>query len=559
MVMRKKYNNATYLHYFYLNYLHNGGYDLASDNSFFMTKQELLSEQLAAYSSRLEMAKENISQTLGEGVEEVDNMLSQLETTGSLISQDEIQVNIEQTSSNKKDIDVFDLESAFQTIDEIPTWASKITEIQNELQNALEQVLTPEQIRLFGNAVMRHYIEDNTVRTHSGAARQIITNFLARKNNSLFRVSKNASQDDIRLTNSVKKSLALLASINVLLNQGTFVSSATIVHKDNTKNNGNNKARNKNQVASELGKKITGLCNNVRGKAEETAVAVGLLGSFVEVYDEVTKKNDNNKNFKKTLVGNKQINIDTRFLEDPLYIEMAEQAKMKLSRATSHTSKADVAITYSNGKGSVSATVVLEGSVKQIEKGEDTDSFAGKATIKLQDGTPLMTYLKREGGLSVNQFEGLIQLLGGHENGFVDDIEYTEKDLDYTWEQIKETVKYRSLFSALAGINEPQNLYAIVQGKIISYGEIIEKISNDTLSVVLADNGSRSKFVGEGLGERKEYMKYNTWRDPQLRNDWYSAQQRSKAAMQNISNKLYGTKIKYSLVISNVQELLSAI
>lgn len=543
---------TTYLHYYYSNYLkEDGSYDPAEIYlaDFTQKKQEILEQQLSNVINARAATVSKISSTTNMGVEEIENFLDTIEKDGDFsvaVDENDIAVTEEQIANTQG------IEEAIEVLDNAPAWMEKLVQVKAKLEESLAKAVEdPTMLESYKKAVLANYLKDNNMRSASKASRMIIKDFLERNENTAYRVNKDAEKENEILSRSVKKAIAMLDAVDIALTTKnySFIGKADVRHSKE-KAGTYTTTRGTSQLAEIFSDKVDGLLRNVNASLEETTAAKALVNSFTEVAKKLD--NVNSSLIKGKVIGSKNHSVDISFTEDENYKKLLEQAKRSEHSLGTKRYKGDVAITF--GDKNSSAEILMTASVKSFKDISFKNAEVGKnVSIKLQDGTPLATFLKREIGMSEFEYAGTLQMLVGHAGTSSEEESYSEERLDQAWESMKELIKYRALVNSLAGYGEPENLFFIANGSAYSYATVVQRVMDGVADVSMTDRGDKS--AAQGLGPRQVYQDKSQWKKPETHN-FKSALSRSWYAYRDVNSILYKTKVRYSLIITGVQDML---
>lgn len=353
-------------------------------------------------------------------------------------------------------------------------------------------------------------------------ANQILEALLSKSGDGFFRMAMNGSEAE-----GIGTSITKLLALAYALPQSTLASS-TVKYSNSGKGAINAQG---SRLAKEIVKKYNGWVQELNAIAAEQAVAIATLDANEKILEQLDG----------TVIHSGGQNFSVEYIPDPQIKTYLNEVKGALKRATGvKRSKADVYVSL--GRNSVDAHVGL--TVKET-KTDIRDPNVQSFDIQLQNSTPLLTLLVREGGMTGNDMIDIYNLVSVHGDS---------SELNSMWNELVDYLKYKSLLNVLAGINIPEQSYFIViNGNFWTMEDFLNHImtSNSTVSwsAHMADGGS------SGL-KRATYVRHNVWRSPTWRNP-YSALKRANAQQSAASNIMYSTKITVNLRLSELAALVN--
>lgn len=246
--------------------------------------------------------------------------------------------------------------------------------------------------------------------------------------------------------------------------------------------------------------------------------------------------------------------VQIKMKEDPVMRKWLNESgadKAQIGKNFSKVSKADSHLSFDNGsaRGSIGITV------KNMSAQNLTDiaSKNGKLNIHLQSGTPLITLMAREAGLSINDIHGFIQtaVVGTSE-----------------WDMIKNNIATLSLLDTLAGSSfakEDWNNYMVINGRIwtISFllNHIYETIADGGTNVLMTlASGTNAKGLNQesykALNKRVNAYQRNGKKISAKKNNPAPASIRSYRTFTQSIKLMYDTKININLNLAMLSKLL---
>ncbi len=278
----------------------------------------------------------------------------------------------------------------------------------------------------------------------------------------------------------------------------------------------------------------------------EASAGQGVILAHKRVGKEVEPVHESIKNF--SGAGNITTTVD--FSDSKAFFDAVD--KKAYANATRRAKKSDNAtMSISIGEDDAKVTVTQGITIKKDRKLNFDPNYPSPANFVLQRGTPLLTLLAREAGLNSSQLFSIVQLLAAHGSNS----EYNDA-LVNQWNAVKQVVKYKAFLATLAGFtNELADsaFYMLINDHLYDIVTIIDSLKETTQNYVnwMVD----SKSV-EGSLEYEDYNALNEWRGEEAANS-EDAEIRSDIAFKAINTKLYNTKIRITLHISELAALVA--
>lgn len=236
-----------------------------------------------------------------------------------------------------------------------------------------------------------------------------------------------------------------------------------------------------------------------------------------------------------------------------------EQRKAVFNRKTS---KSDFFASLTSTENETAFSTTIGFSVKRAGHIKYTSNGITRGDIKLQDGTPLYTFLVRDLGFSSSTMDEVVRLAGGKGSTKNGKVRFSPQKLNSTWDKLISYVEAKSLLSALTGastVSDFNTLYLVLNHRLISIDKIILGVAK-----VVARGENPMRLTGkvktsdgskqDGL-ERSTYHMMNKWESPKEK-DLAGAKKRSDAVGHKILNKMYDTKIRVDLNTNAIQAIL---
>lgn len=364
----------------------------------------------------------------------------------------------------------------------------------------------------------------------SRTVKHIINSILAKENRQVFDVNL-MDKSYGNMTRTIKKMLLVVAALPNF--EATGMKSAYVRHGDSSKRT---RVNGENEILDELAAKVYKAAEWMRAMGAEISVRKAAIDGNIPFLEKIVELNAQIDSFRSS---SKWFDVDVDIQGHEVYQRILNELKQTGNIVTKQVSKADTGFTITSG----SVTGNLGFSVKAGQTVQ-VNSLSGKVSgIHLQSSTPLSTLLFREIGLSSANYFGVLQLLAAH-----DDV----GGLDGTWDEMKEKLTYLAAINTLMGSSvEGQALFMVLDGRVLSMGNILADIFNSESSTQMIMNSTSKN--GYGLN-RGDYVALNSWigDGPNVPN----ALNRSSVAWNQISNLLYATKINIILNIQNVFSLV---
>lgn len=256
-----------------------------------------------------------------------------------------------------------------------------------------------------------------------------------------------------------------------------------------------------------------------------------------------------------------KFNVDKRWerdLEKLKSIKSVSGDAMKMQYA-SNNAKADSYFIL-DGDSGITGHIGIS-----VKKNDDinfsTSKGLSKVGIKIQSNTPLLTLMTREADMSYNDVLAYMNIGGalpadpslrGYNGG-----KYSQYDasLASSWETIKEGLKYKSFYNALAGYGENVNnvFFMSVDGRLFSIMSLLQHFQK-TMPI---GSGVDWTVSGGGL-DRAQYQKINKdafIEGPRSKKYAYGGQ-RSENVRMNYFALLQNTKINIAMNIAQLSALV---
>lgn len=515
-----------YIHYFYRNYDNNDSFL----PNFLNDRKSILSEQIKTFNSRKsEYNQLAETEEFGELMDEIlqGNAIQQILENSEI---DEVEVK-----------EIGSIEEAENKINQIDGLVQQMQAIKEKIENILNESLSQDKINAYSRAIVNEYIAtEGSGMNYTQAAQKIITDLLERNNESFFKLKGSAGASEKYLSNTIRKLLAEIGALDIAIgNNNAVPTSSTIKHGSTISGTANTQ----NEVLAELSAKTGGYLRNVNGAALEIALA--------KAFEDATGKMlDENSKLKASVSHSGSKRVSVKALFSPELDSLDSRIKNNRSSANK-ISKSDVGISVSDG----SVTAQIGFSVKNYTSLSLTGSGqTERVSLKLQDGTPLYTLMKRELGMDYNQIIGVLNILSSHPDSGGTSV----NQLNKIWENLKDTMQYKALLAALAGLTKEESaMYLVVNNKIFDIGKILEVISAGLNDTTVMDKVTMSS--NNAGFSRSTYMSSNTWEGNSKIANYPSAISRSYHALNFGLQELYNTKIKIELNISTLRLLMAQI
>lgn len=393
-----------------------------------------------------------------------------------------------------------------------------------------------------------------------GYAENVVRSILGTHSDEFVRINDKGGKYD-KLTDANKRLGSLLAALS-LLESGMGDTPLDVVRKSTTT------LMTGEEIANRIRQSIRGSLQNYSKDAMEfiTGLAIEKLSEQLvskipgaDISTAYTGKTYNRTNLVEVVT-----HMDPDFQKHIDAINTRRKSE-KLPSAVwdRKTSKADFTATLTSTDSETTLTTNIGFSVKSDAKIKISSDGITKADIKLQDGTPLFTFLTRDLGLTSSQMNGLIRLAAGHGSNTKagGGKRYTAARLDSVWNKLIQYVQAKSLLTALTGVSvvgQSDVLYFVLNGKMFSIGDIIQGAAG-----VAAQGGSAVKLTAFSEDEvpglkRSTYYNMNKWVAPREKRTSVAIK-RSEEVFGKVVNRMYDTKIKIDLNTSAIQGILRTI
>lgn len=357
---------------------------------------------------------------------------------------------------------------------------------------------------------------------------RIIEALLGRYNNDMFKI--NAKENNIPTT--LAKIVSMANSLPAVIDSGqTF----TVRHQ------GSNQETEISSDSPEfievaIDKAIAWLRELDKG-LKEISLGLAKLKADKKVYEILQ---DVEHTFKHTATDYFEIN----FKPDPKQTEMLSAIKGGLTRATQKKmAKADFGIWI--GEENVGAFMGVN--AKNYSKSLNPNSSS--ASFKIQDETPMLTLLMREAHFSAGEIVNLIRLGAGHVN-FADDDDLANEN----WNKLITQIKYRSVLSALAGLDNTvdQSYYMAIGGTFYKIEDVLANIRDYGGVTISAQKADSQKEIGQGL-KREAYQKINRWIAAESQSpNIIDAEERSAMVHISAYRLMYETKLRVEIRLGEI-------
>lgn len=495
-------NDPNYLHYFYANAEEDIG--LSGLHSLInKSAQEIIGEHLINLSARKIDLISNSNLTVDQQ-RAVREMID-----GTFFNGMESQkISNKQEQLNTK---YFDLESAinFANAQSSLQQIQSIDDYITAFQNFLDAFFTKENMgniwRKYTNEVIQNYLAGRTL--DGELANQIIMSVLNKTNGTFFKINN---------PNTGEPLPAFISRLAIFLEMLPY----SPIYSEALQSDGS-------ELKTQMINKFKGWTNYLIGIASEYAIPVTTLKGSQPLFQ---KLKDLNATMER--VGGKNIKID--FVPDKRQESILNEIDGALSKITgTRASKSDFNFVISENQ--IYATLGVN--VKETKVSQKNDINTQKVSVKLQSSTPFLTLLMREGGLSGQQIDAVVQLAGGHGD---------TADLDRQWNQLVQYATYSCLLDALAGIStEEQAYFFSLNGRLYTMSDILIHIQQ-TLNNGTSVNLIQKSGTNNGL-QRSAYYRRNNWISPSVPSTRVAEKERSPKARKSILDALYATKITINL------------
>lgn len=456
-----------------------------------------------------------------------------------------------------------DVLKSITTDDErFPNTLKGLQELVKVSNDILEICFGKEKMAIFNawkDELLERYVNEGA--SISGYAEQVVRSILGTHSEEFVKV-KSSSSAGGKLSEANRRLGGLLVALD-LLSSGIGDQPLDVVRKSGTTT-----LTTGDQIVRRIRESIRKSLQNYSKYAHEllNGSAVEKLGN--QMLELLPGASVSTKNTGKQL--NRTNYAEVVYQMDPAFQKHFDainqgRSKAKLRKAIwdMKTSKSDFTATLTSTENEITLTTTIGFSVKTESNIKMTSNSISKADIKLQEGTPLFTFLVRDLGLSSYQMNSLIRLAAGHGSNTIagGGQTYSSSKLNSVWNKLVKYVQAKSLLTALTGVSlvgETDTLYFILNGRMFSIGDIIQAVADLAAS---GDNAVKlSTFKDEespGL-KRSTYLSINVWKVPRKKKPLVAVK-RSQEVFSKVVNKMYDTKIKVDLNTSAIQRILSGI
>lgn len=459
--------------------------------------------------------------------------------------------NLSNASPGEANVDggrLADIKSALVQLNKAPQEITKASEFTEKFDTGIGQYLATKDashtVQDYAALILQMFANNQGGYSGMGPlATQIIASLLGRNDEEFFRVTGQA----LDLETDTVKIIAMVAALPYADMSGSMAVNHS--HNPNT----NRVATGESDIAGELFSKYNSWVSWINTHAAETGFAVGTLKGNKEVLERLQKANLKID----TSFSGKSFEVKTVFQPDPQIQELLDlidtgfnKKGVKNNSATSNvlakkTTKSDVFFSYSEGNVTASIGVNVKNYTNAIDPNKSYYDF------KIQDSTPLMTLLIREGGLKGDQMIQLFNLAAVHGQGKGSNV-----NLEGQWNSLMEAVKHKALLNTIAGFTPPEEAYYIsINGNLWTMDNFLYHIlsSNSTIQWQPKDNPKgllRNTYVG-----MNHWLSSNHTGGRRFTVNPKKAGVRSDNAKTAIANEMYATKIRVEIHLSELVAL----
>lgn len=178
----------------------------------------------------------------------------------------------------------------------------------------------------------------------------------------------------------------------------------------------------------------------------------------------------------------------------------------------------------------------------------NTKDHTSSASFKIQDGTPLLTLLIREIGYSPLTIHEIIGLGAVHAVG--DDFDFINKE----WKELVNQIKMRSVFSALAGLENTidQSYFMAIDGVFYRMEDVLLHLRDHGTIQFLTKRGKTGTPMEYGL-LRSTYTKINYWHQKRVAlPNAEEALARAKDTRTQAYRIMYNTKVSVQITMNEM-------
>lgn len=257
---------------------------------------------------------------------------------------------------------------------------------------------------------------------------------------------------------------------------------------------------------------------------------------------------------------------EVKYRIDSKFRANLDRLEKNYKEITKKVPKPDVSFYFNNdGKGNGSVKSVGFLSVKEDKSIRFGADGTVSGSVKLQDGTSLLTALWREASLTGWQMKSFIQLAVSHSISDSDGVtampSHTQSNGDYNelWNQMKYYLSERMLYNALVGADTigDSALFIALKGKVFSIADLIQTYINQPPEEIYASLtiGSGSSEWGQTGLTRDTYVKMNRWWGNKDTKSTILATVRSRDLERRVYSLMEQTKLRIMLNMSNLTGL----
>ena len=463
-------------------------------------------------------------------------------------------------SLNFPDIDIDKAEGAIQdAIDTLVTNGESLKQIEDALERHIPN-LSEEMTKAYADLLEKYFLgKAFTTRVpmsglrseaKTGWQQRALEAILSRQNQAFFSSGGNyKNTDQFKFSEWTADKAKLLTALNLLHDPQLPTYIQNLGDKGVTISHGNGDqyfTKDTAEILKAFFDKIKNYYNQMDAIGLEASAGQGVINAYRKIGKEIEPVHEAIKNF--SGAGNVETTVD--FSKTKAFFDAVN--KKAYSNATRRAKKSDNAtISISQGEDDAKVTVTQGITIKKDRKLNFDPNYPSPANFTLQRGTPLLTLLAREAGLNSSQLFSIVQLLAAHGSNS----EYNDA-LVNQWNAAKQVVKYKAFLATLAGFtNELADsaFYMLINDHLYDIITIIDSLKETTQNYVnwMVD----SKSV-EGSLEYEDYNALNEWHGKETA-DSEDAETRSDTAFKAINTKLYNTKIRITLHISELAALVA--